>query len=391
MISALALSVSIAVNADATETLESVGYPDGRILTSAQLPVSNVADCWQVKDHLGNVRVLFCLNSEGYMPVLEVNDYLPFGSRIQNASQPAFSLNRYRYAGKEEHNGFAACDGLTTTSLPAIDFGARFFIPFTSCWTTPDPLALKYLSISPYTYCMGNPTNYVDPLGLTNYVADKHTYVINDGCNETINLSRRQFRKLFNQFYDFHGNYLSMRLSIMIRNGYTDAAGNQVLAASQITSGGNSSYSPLSISSSVLDLSGDAMSNSNYSYRLTNSKKEFDFVMYKSGWTGNQYVRTNKVSDLGESSRVMGKYFGIISLGVSSFQLFSADNPSAHLKSGLDVAFGIIGFIPEIGAPISLIWSLCGSSLFDAYTDMLMQQIDTTTGRIPMYYHMTDY
>ena len=130
MISALALSVSIAVNADATETLESVGYPDGRILTSAQLPVSNVADCWQVKGHLGNVRVLHCLNSGGYLPVFEVNDYLPFGGRIQNASQPAFSLNRYHYAGKEEHDNFVVCDNLNNLTLTANDFGARFLTPF---------------------------------------------------------------------------------------------------------------------------------------------------------------------------------------------------------------------------------------------------------------------
>ena len=130
MIISLALGVSIAVNADATETLESVGYPDGRILTSAQLPVSNVADCWQVKGHLGNVRVVHCLNSGGNLPVFEVNDYLPFGDRIQNASLQQFSLNRYRYAGKEEHNNFVVCDNLNNLALTVNDFGARFLTPF---------------------------------------------------------------------------------------------------------------------------------------------------------------------------------------------------------------------------------------------------------------------
>jgi RHS repeat-associated protein len=170
LISALALSVSIAVNADATETLESVGYPDGRILTSAQLPVSNVADCWQVKDHLGNVRVLFCLNSEGYMPVLEVNDYLPFGSRIQDSSLSAFSLNRYRYAGKEEHDNFIVCDNLNNLALSANDFGARFQTPFLGSWTSPDPLSSKYASSSPYAYCANNPINYIDPDGKSTWV-----------------------------------------------------------------------------------------------------------------------------------------------------------------------------------------------------------------------------
>lgn len=47
-----------------------------------------------------------------------------------------------------------------------------------------DPLASKYPSISPYTYCMSDPINYVDPFGLTTYVAGNHMYVINDGSRK---------------------------------------------------------------------------------------------------------------------------------------------------------------------------------------------------------------
>ena len=187
--------------ADATETLESVGYPDGRILTSAQLPVSNVADCWQVKDHLGNVRVLFCLNPGGYMPVLEVNDYLPFGSRIQDSSLSAFSLNRYRYAGKEEHNGFAACDGLTTTSLPAIDFGARFLTPFLGFWISPDPKSSKYLSISPYAYCADNPILFFDDNGADIVIGGKN--------NSSVTIQTNKINVAFSldKYVDWGGNY----------------------------------------------------------------------------------------------------------------------------------------------------------------------------------------
>ena len=34
-------------------------------------------------------------------------------------------------------------------------------------WTTPDPLADKYYSVSPYAFCGNNPLNFVDPDGLT--------------------------------------------------------------------------------------------------------------------------------------------------------------------------------------------------------------------------------
>lgn len=372
-------------------SLESVAYPDGRIYFTPDIPVNGYADCWFAKDHLGNVRVVHCLNSEGLLPVFEVNDYFPFGGSIQDSSQPAFYHNRHRYAGKEEHDGFAVCGDLTGQSLTANDFGARFLTPFLCAWTSPDPLASKYPSISPYAYCMSDPINYIDPFGLTNYVADNHRYVINDGCDETIKLSRKQYKNLFSQFYDFHGDYWSMRQSIMDKNGYIDAAGNYTLAASRIVGGRSGWLSLLSISSSILELSGDALKKSNYSYRFTNSKKEFDFSAYKSGWEGNQYVRTNKVSDLGEPFKRVGKGLGIISLSMSSFQLLSVDDPIEQVKCGLDITFGIVGFVPGIGTAVSLTWSLGGDLYLDSYTNMLMQQVDTTTGRIPIYYYMIDF
>ena len=156
-------------NGGGSGSLESVVYPDGRILRSPQIPIGD-ADCWQVKDHLGNVRVLHCLNSGGYLPVFEVNDYLPFGGRIQDSSQPVFSLNRYRYAGKEEHDNFVVCDNLNNLAQTANDFGARFLTPFLGSWTSPDPLSSKYVFSSPYAYCANNPINYIDPDGKSTWV-----------------------------------------------------------------------------------------------------------------------------------------------------------------------------------------------------------------------------
>ena len=37
--------------------------------------------------------------------------------------------------------------------------------PLTGSWLTPDPLAHKYTSLSPYAYCAGNPVSFVDPDG----------------------------------------------------------------------------------------------------------------------------------------------------------------------------------------------------------------------------------
>ena len=64
--------------------------------------------------------------------------------------------NRYRYNAKEEQ---------VIGNIGLIDYGARFYDPDLSRWTTPDPLAEKYYGISPYAFCNNNPVNFVDPDG----------------------------------------------------------------------------------------------------------------------------------------------------------------------------------------------------------------------------------
>ncbi len=66
-----------------------------------------------------------------------------------------FALGNGRlFAGKEQER---------TSEL--YDFEARFGNTFLGRFTTMDPMAEKYYSISPYAYCAGNPVNLVDPDG----------------------------------------------------------------------------------------------------------------------------------------------------------------------------------------------------------------------------------
>ena len=50
-------------------------------------------------------------------------------------------------------------------SIDWYDNEARFYDPLLVRFTTPDPLALSYPSLSPYAYCANNPVNFIDPLG----------------------------------------------------------------------------------------------------------------------------------------------------------------------------------------------------------------------------------
>lgn len=119
----------------------------------------------QVKDYQGNVRAVLDQNHN----VVERNDYYPYGGLI-NASDT--QLQPYKYSAKEldRENG-----------LDLYDSQARWFDPMLPQTTTQDPLAEKYFSISPYTWCAGNPVRFIDPLGmfmLENINEDNKTYQV---------------------------------------------------------------------------------------------------------------------------------------------------------------------------------------------------------------------
>ena len=51
-----------------------------------------------------------------------------------------------------------------------LDYGARMYDSGLGTWFGVDPLAEKYYSISPYTYCLNNPVNRIDPDGQDSYL-----------------------------------------------------------------------------------------------------------------------------------------------------------------------------------------------------------------------------
>jgi RHS repeat-associated protein len=78
------------------------------------------------------------------------------GKPINSASSEQ-NLQPYKYSGKEQE---------TMMGLAQYDFHARTLDYTCARFTTPDPLAEKYYSISPYAYCLNNPVNFFDPNGL---------------------------------------------------------------------------------------------------------------------------------------------------------------------------------------------------------------------------------
>ena len=103
---------------------------------------------YYLKDHQGNNRVVISQSGT----VKETNHYYPFGGvfAATNNVQP------YKYNGKELD---------TKNGLNWYDYGARHYDAALGRFVSVDPLAEKYLSTSPYGYCLNNPIMYIDPEG----------------------------------------------------------------------------------------------------------------------------------------------------------------------------------------------------------------------------------
>ncbi len=104
-----------------------------------------------VTDYQGNIRAV--VDSLGN--AVQTTDYYPCGLPMTTSAGPA--ANPYKYSGKELE---------TRDGLNRYDFHARQYDPALGLFDRPDPMAITTPDITPYSYCNGNPINFVDPLGM---------------------------------------------------------------------------------------------------------------------------------------------------------------------------------------------------------------------------------
>ena len=103
---------------------------------------------------------ILVLAKNGYLSTVffmaSKRSYTTISARATTSS--ATISNRRHFSGKESQS-------ILNASIPLPDFGARMYNPAIARWTTADPLSEKYYGISPYVYCLNNPTNSFDPDG----------------------------------------------------------------------------------------------------------------------------------------------------------------------------------------------------------------------------------
>ena len=104
------------------------------------------------KDHLGNVREV--IDDSGNM--CQTNNYYPYGTPFCDGPVTDAAVQPYKYNGKE----LDLMHGLDT-----YHYGARQYYPVVPTWDRLDPMCESYTYMSPYSYCLDNPVNVVDPDG----------------------------------------------------------------------------------------------------------------------------------------------------------------------------------------------------------------------------------
>ena len=129
-------------------------------------------------DHLSNNRVV--VNASGTL--IQRNHYYPFGSVFARTTEPDKQPYKYNGKGLDQMHG-----------LNLYDYSARYYESAVGRFTSVDPLAEKYYSISPYAYVANNPMRYLDLRGDSISVTEEHRDLFYVGLSSAFGKHAKDF------------------------------------------------------------------------------------------------------------------------------------------------------------------------------------------------------
>jgi len=140
-------------------------------------------------------------------PVIQQDDYYPFGLTFNSYSRENSTQQNYLYNGKELQDEL---------SLNWLDYGARMYDPSIARWMVSDPLAEKYSSLTNYAYVANNPVKLIDPNGKEIWIYYQEARTKKDGTVKT----------------DKHGNVKYKTVGVQYKPGEKYEGKNQFVANS---------------------------------------------------------------------------------------------------------------------------------------------------------------
>ena len=116
-------------------------------------------------------------------PIVQVDDYYPFGLTFNSFTRNYSEPQRYKYNGKEEQEDWGS---------GVLDYGAKMYMADIGRWGVVDPMTDQRNWVSPYNYVQNNPLLRIDPDGMFDIISiDKEngqTQITKDEGDDVVQL-----------------------------------------------------------------------------------------------------------------------------------------------------------------------------------------------------------
>jgi RHS repeat-associated protein len=270
---------------------------------------------------------------------VQIMDYYPFGLMWEKQDVASTDNLKWHHGKEFQENEFAQ----QGKSLDLEDFGARMYDPILGRWWSVDPLAEKFLSLSPYNGMGNNPIFFIDPNGrevITHDGGNRTVYTGEDAAMALMALQAGEEQKAQQQDTDPVKPQIGLNASApSIGLGFSPQKPKPFLCSS--CEPGSRKNLTLSDYGKVVNGNGALLGIAeNFTGKSTLGT---NFKIYQSGWRGNQYVSTAKIAGVAKIFGVGSLIFGSVldAKGVYNYYSKGPNDENAVHPTEAGTNFGI--------------------------------------------------